>query len=82
MRTPSPSPPGEDYKQAVSNWLGSKRQSKNRFIPGEPVKWNKSIINVGYVSAILINSGNANVFTGDKGKKSLEKIISKLGFSS
>ena len=48
------------------------------FIPGEPVKWNKSIINVGYVSAILINSGNANVFTGDKGKKSLEKIISKL----
>ena len=48
------------------------------YTPGEPVKWNKSIINVGYVSAILINSGNANVFTGDKGRKSLEKIISKL----
>ena len=37
MKTPSPSPPGEDYKQAVSNWLGSKRQSKYRFIPGKPL---------------------------------------------
>ena len=32
--------------------------------PGEPIIWNKSIIKKAKVSAILINSGNANVFNG------------------
>ena len=36
--------------------------------PGEPIIWNKSIIKKAKVSAILINSGNANVFNGEKGK--------------
>ena len=31
MRTPSPSPPGEDYEEAKKKWLGKKRQSKYRF---------------------------------------------------
>ena len=46
--------------------LGSFTKSKT---PGEPIIWNKSIIKNKKVSAILINSGNANVFTGPAGKK-------------
>ncbi|MFL2660832.1 MAG: bifunctional glutamate N-acetyltransferase/amino-acid acetyltransferase ArgJ [Alphaproteobacteria bacterium] len=46
--------------------------------PGEPVIWNKSIIKNGKVSVILVNSGNANVFNGSSGKKSLIKIVNKL----
>ena len=46
--------------------------------PGEPIIWNKSIINKSKASAILVNSGNANVFNGIKGKISVKKIIEKL----
>ncbi len=46
--------------------------------PGEPIIWNKSIIKHGKVSAILINSGNANVFNGREGRESLEKIVKNL----
>ena len=46
--------------------------------PGEPVIWNKSIINKAKISALLINSGNANVFNGKKGKKSVDEILKKL----
>ena len=46
--------------------------------PGESIKWNKSIIKHGRVSAILINSGNANVFNGKKGELSLKKIVKEL----
>ena len=55
--------------------LGCFTKSKT---PGEPIKWNKSIINHGRVSAILINSGNANVFNGKKGELSLKKIVKEL----
>ena len=51
--------------------------TKSQF-PGEPIKWNKSIKNFGYVSAILVNSGNANVFTGSEGRKSIQKIVKEL----
>ena len=47
-------------------------------ISGEPIIWNKSIINKAKVSIILINSGNANVFNGEKGKISVKKILNKL----
>ena len=47
--------------------LGSFTKSKT---PGEPIIWNKSIVKNKKVSAILINSGNANVFTGLAGEKS------------
>ena len=46
--------------------------------PGEPVKWNKKIRKIQKVSIILINSGNANVFTGREGAKSIERIINYL----
>ena len=46
--------------------------------PGEPIIWNKSIIKHGKVSAILINSGNANVFNGKSGKLSLLRIVKYL----
>ena len=50
----------------------------NSKTPGEPVIWNKSIINFGRVSAILINSGNANVFNGKSGRNSLLRIVKEL----
>lgn len=46
--------------------------------PGEPVIWNKSIIKKAKISALLINSGNANVFNGKKGKISVDEILKKL----
>ena len=46
--------------------------------PGEPIIWNKSIMKYGKVSAILINSGNANVFNGNQGKIAVEKILKFL----
>ena len=57
--------------------LGSFTKSKT---PGEPIIWNKSIIKKKKVSAILINSGNANVFTGPSGKKAILDILNKLSF--
>ena len=50
----------------------------NSKTPGESIKWNKSIINNGIVSAILINSGNANVFNGIEGQKTQQNIIAAL----
>ena len=46
--------------------------------PGEPIIWNKSIIKKAKISALLINSGNANVFNGKKGKISVDEILKKL----
>ena len=58
--------------------IGSFTKSKT---PGEPIIWNKSIIKKKKVSAILINSGNANVFTGPAGKKAIIEIINTLSFN-
>ena len=58
--------------------LGSFTKSKT---PGEPIIWNKSIIRKRKVSAILINSGNANVFTGPAGKKAVLDIINTLSIN-
>ena len=46
--------------------------------PGEPIKWNKKIIKNNKISALIINSGNANVFTGEEGQKAVEIIITEL----
>lgn len=48
--------------------------------PGEPIIWNKSIISKAKISALLINSGNANVFNGKKGKISVNEILKKLSY--
>ncbi len=58
--------------------IGSFTRSKT---PGEPIIWNKSIIKKRKVSAILINSGNANVFNGKLGKKAVKNILKKLSQS-
>jgi glutamate N-acetyltransferase/amino-acid N-acetyltransferase len=50
----------------------------NSKTPGAPIVWNKSIIKNGKVSALIINSGNANVFNGKKGDEALKKIIKAL----
>ena len=50
----------------------------NSKTPGAPIVWNKSIIKNGMVSALIINSGNANVFNGKKGEEALKKIITAL----
>ena len=50
----------------------------NSHAPGEPIKWNRKIIKFGKISALIINSGNANVFTGDKGQIAIEKIVNEL----
>ncbi|MAZ07587.1 MAG: bifunctional ornithine acetyltransferase/N-acetylglutamate synthase [Rickettsiales bacterium] len=50
----------------------------NSKTPGAPIIWNKSISKYSKVSAILINSGNANVFTGKHGKMSVKKIVENL----
>ncbi|MBF91892.1 MAG: bifunctional ornithine acetyltransferase/N-acetylglutamate synthase [Rickettsiales bacterium] len=50
----------------------------NSKTPGAPVIWNKSISKYSKVSAILINSGNANVFTGKHGKISVKEIVENL----
>ena len=52
----------------------------NSKTPGAPIVWNKSIIKNGKVSALIINSGNANVFNGKKGEEALKKIILALSF--
>ena len=44
----------------------------NSKTPGAPIVWNKSIIKNGKVSALIINSGNANVFNGKKGEEALK----------
>tara|TARA_B100000686_G_scaffold346158_1_gene432177 strand:+ start:34693 stop:35928 length:1236 start_codon:yes stop_codon:yes gene_type:complete len=37
-----------------------------------PVAWSRIIANRGYARGLLINSGNANAFTGDKGREDVE----------
>ena len=45
----------------------------------EAVKWCKKNINKDDLRAVIINAGNANVFTGKNGKKAVEKIVSEVG---
>ena len=44
----------------------------------EAVKWCQKIIKKNDIRAIIVNAGNANVFTGKLGKSAINKIISKL----
>ena len=39
-----------------------------------PVKYNKNILKKGIISAIFVNSGNANCFTGEQGLKDCETL--------
>ena len=46
--------------------------------PGAPIVWNKSIIKNGKVSALIINSGNANAYTGKTGHENVLRIVKEL----
>ena len=37
-----------------------------------PVCWSRSVTERGYARALLVNSGNANAFTGDQGMRHVE----------
>ena len=41
-------------------------------MPGEPVVWCRECLSLGGVRAIVVNSGNANVFTGRAGRQVVE----------
>ena len=47
-------------------------QSKTRSIT---LDWNEKNLKKGKVKAIIINSGNANTFTGDAGLKAMHKLV-------
>ena len=40
-----------------------------------PVKYTKNVVKNGKVSAVFVNSGNANCFTGDQGIKDCETLV-------
>lgn len=43
-----------------------------------PVKYTKNVVKKGIVSAIFVNSGNANCFTGEQGLKDCETLVELL----
>ncbi len=42
------------------------------------IQWLKKIKNIGKAKVLFVNSGNANAYTGEKGKDNLKKIVSSL----
>ena len=40
-----------------------------------PVKYTKNILKKGIISAVFVNSGNANCFTGQQGLKDCETLV-------
>ena len=45
-------------------------------LAAESVHWSKGVLKRGNPRAIIVNSGNANAFTGDSGKKSVRDLAS------
>ena len=43
-----------------------------------PVKYTKNVLKKGIISAVFVNSGNANCFTGDQGIKDCETLVELL----
>ena len=43
-----------------------------------PVKYTKNVVKKGIVSAVFVNSGNANCFTGEQGLKDCETLVELL----
>ncbi len=41
--------------------------------PGAPVEWCKAHLPAGRAAALLVNAGNANAFTGRRGRRSVER---------
>ena len=40
-----------------------------------PVKYTKNVLKKGIISAVFVNSGNANCFTGNQGLKDCETLV-------
>ena len=51
-------------------------------MPGAPVDWCRRALSRGKIRAIVVNSGNANVFTGRQGKAAVEatELLDRLRF--
>src|SRR5215467_6524216 len=45
--------------------------------PGAPVDWCRKALARGKVRAIVVNSGNANVFTGKAGRAAVEATVNE-----
>ncbi|MDO5831203.1 MAG: bifunctional ornithine acetyltransferase/N-acetylglutamate synthase [Methanobrevibacter sp.] len=43
-----------------------------------PVKYTKNVLKKGIISAVFVNSGNANCFTGDQGIRDCETLVELL----
>ncbi len=43
-----------------------------------PVEWSRKALSSGVASALIVNSGNANVFTGKAGYKAVENIVESV----
>jgi glutamate N-acetyltransferase/amino-acid N-acetyltransferase len=54
--------------------------------PGAPVEWCKKLLPHGRAEALLVNAGNANAFTGKRGRTSVERsaeaVAAALGCSA
>ena len=48
-------------------------------MPGQPVIWCRECLPGGKVRAIVVNSGNANVFTGRAGRQVVESTAATAG---
>ena len=46
--------------------------------PSAPVIWCKKIRNIGKARALIVNSGNANAHTGDKGMETVKKTVNAI----
>ena len=53
----------------------------NSTTASEAVNWCKKNIKNNDLRAVIINAGNANVFTGQNGKKAVEMIVSEVGIN-
>lgn len=47
-------------------------------ITGAPVDWNRRVLGTHNSRALIVNSGNANVFTGSKGTETVTKTAEKV----
>ena len=47
--------------------------------PGAPIQWCKTAVTTPYARALLVNSGNANVFTGQAGVETVEACAEAVG---
>ncbi len=45
---------------------------------GAPVQWNQVAIKNGQARALVVNSGNSNVFTGQRGRQAVEKTVAAV----